>query len=162
MATDTKSAFTDKLEIWALNHLDLLFAIARWVKPVLVFKNFVLVTRFEHIQEVLNRVVAIRLVGDYFGIPGWDETEFVEAASSMFQYLFRPIYQSGANTQNSQGASEAPRVTARTRRRRPDAKRGTIPGAYSGGIRRLNEPRKTGFANHSKPFLPRELLFGLR
>lgn len=168
MASDTQNSFVDKLKAWAFNHLDVLFAIARWVKPVVVFRNSALVTRFEHVQEVLNRdwvfqvtyqakmekvtdgdnfflgmqntprytrdvsnmrlavrrediegrigpfvdacaesivaaapgridvpaqlslVAATRLVGDYFGTPGWDETEFAEAASSMFEYLFYP------------------------------------------------------------------------
>lgn len=55
MATDTQNAITKKIQAWVFNHLDLVFTILRWVKPVLVFKNFALVTRFEHVQEVLSR-----------------------------------------------------------------------------------------------------------
>jgi cytochrome P450 len=166
MATDTQNSVLAKIQVWALNHLDLIFQILRWVKPVVVFKNFALVTRFDHVQEVLSRdeifhvtyqekmekvtagenfflgmqnsprytrdvsnmrlavrrddiseritpfvdecaekimasvqgkinvplelsrVVPTRLVGDYFGTPGWDEVEFADAATSMFHYLF--------------------------------------------------------------------------
>jgi cytochrome P450 len=168
MASDTQDSITKKIQAWAFNHLDLVFTILRWVKPVLVFKNFALVTRFEHVQEVLardeiflvtyqekmekvtagenfflgmqntprytrdvsnmrlavrrediaeriapfvddcaekimtsvqgkidvpaelSRVVATRLIGDYFGTPGWNEVEFADAATSMFHYLFYP------------------------------------------------------------------------
>jgi cytochrome P450 len=38
----------------------------------------------------LTQVVPTRLVADYFGMPGWDEKEYAEAASVMFQYLFYP------------------------------------------------------------------------
>lgn len=38
----------------------------------------------------LTRVVPARLIGEYFGTPGWNETEFADAASIMFQYLFYP------------------------------------------------------------------------
>jgi len=38
----------------------------------------------------LTRVVPTRLIGKYFGTPGWNETEFTDAATSMFQYLFYP------------------------------------------------------------------------
>ncbi len=38
----------------------------------------------------LSRVVPTRLLGDYFGTPGWDEVGFADAASVMFQYLFYP------------------------------------------------------------------------
>lgn len=168
MASETQNSFADKIKAWAFNNLDLIFRILRWVKPILVFKNFAVVTRFQHVQEVLSndvafqvtykekmekitagenfflgmqntprytrdvsnmrltarrediegrispfvddcaekimasmvgrvdvppelsKVVATRLVGDYFGTPGWDEAEFADAASSMFQYLFYP------------------------------------------------------------------------
>lgn len=168
MAADTQNSFTKKIQEWVLSHLDLVFLIVRWVKPIVVFKNFALVTRFDHVQEVLSRddiflvtyqakmekvttgenfflgmqntprytrdvsnmrlaarreditervapfvddcaakimatvhgkidvpvqlsrVVATRLIGDYFGTPGWNEEEFADAASSMFQYLFFP------------------------------------------------------------------------
>ncbi|MCX7066172.1 MAG: cytochrome P450 [Methylococcales bacterium] len=168
MASDTQNSIVKKIQAWVFNHLDLVFTILRWVKPVLVFKNFAVVTRFEYVQEVLSRdeiflvtyqekmekvtagenfflgmqnsprytrdvsnmrlvvrrddiaekiapfvddcaakimasahgridvpvelsrVVATRLIGDYFGTPGWNEVEFADAASSMFQYLFFP------------------------------------------------------------------------
>ncbi len=168
MASDTQNSFVDKIKAWAFNNLDLIFTILRWVKPVLVVKNFALVTRFQHVQEILSndeafhvtykdkmikitdgenfflgmqntprytrdvsnmrltarredidekiapfvddcaekimssvkgridvppelsKLVATRLVGDYFGTPGWNEVEFADAATSMFQYLFYP------------------------------------------------------------------------
>ena len=31
-----------------------------------------------------------RLLGRYFGTPGWNEAEFTDAATYMFQYLFYP------------------------------------------------------------------------
>lgn len=43
----------------------------------------------DFIQD-LSRKVPTRLIGDYFGTPGWDENEFTNAASSMFNYLFYP------------------------------------------------------------------------
>ena len=45
--------------------------------------------KIDVVQE-LSRVVPTRLIGRYFGTPGWDETEFAEAATNMFQYLFYP------------------------------------------------------------------------
>ncbi len=45
--------------------------------------------KMDVVQE-LSRVVPTRLIGEYFGTPGWDETEFSEAATNMFQYLFYP------------------------------------------------------------------------
>ena len=42
------------------------------------------------VVKELTRVVPTRLIGKYFGTPGWDETEFTDAATSMFQYLFYP------------------------------------------------------------------------
>jgi cytochrome P450 len=38
----------------------------------------------------LSRYVPTRLVGDYFGTPGWDEVEFTDAMTSLFEYLFYP------------------------------------------------------------------------
>lgn len=40
--------------------------------------------------KALTRVVPTRLIGDYFGTPGWDREEFTDAASTMFAYLFYP------------------------------------------------------------------------
>ena len=168
MNTTKQNSLTEQVKAWGLNHLDLVFTILRWVKPVLVVNNLALVARFDHVQEVLSRddifqvtykekmekitagenfflgmqntprytrdvsnmrltarrddiedriapfvddcaekimasakgkidvpaelgrVVATRLVGDYFGAPGWNEAEFADAATSMFQYLFYP------------------------------------------------------------------------
>jgi len=168
MASNTQASITTKIQAWVLANLDLVFSILRWVKPIAVYKNTALVTRFDHVQEVLShddifhvtykekmekvtsgenfflgmqntpiytrdvsnmrlavrrtdlpeiitpfvdncaekimasaqgridvpaelsRVVPTRLVGHYFGTPGWDEEEFANAATSMFQYLFYP------------------------------------------------------------------------
>ncbi|MEI7868967.1 MAG: cytochrome P450 [Candidatus Methylumidiphilus sp.] len=169
MASDTQNSFTEKLKAWAFDHTNLVLGILRWVKPVLVFQGNAVVTRFDHVQDVLSndaaflvtyeekmekitagdnfflgmqntprytrdvsnmrlaarrediaekiapfvdncaegimasfngridiphdlgKVAATRLVGDYFGTPGWNEAEFAEAAASMFQYLFFPV-----------------------------------------------------------------------
>lgn len=45
--------------------------------------------KMDVIQE-LTRVVPTRLIGKYFGTPGWNEAEFTDAATHMFQYLFYP------------------------------------------------------------------------
>lgn len=45
--------------------------------------------KIDVVQE-LTRVVPTRLIVDYFGIPPWDENEFTDAATYMFQYLFYP------------------------------------------------------------------------
>ena len=42
------------------------------------------------IVQTLTRVVPTRLIGDYFGTPGWDESGFADAATAMFDYLFYP------------------------------------------------------------------------
>ncbi len=42
------------------------------------------------VVQGLTRVLPARLIGDYFGTPGWDEDEFIDAATVMFQYLFYP------------------------------------------------------------------------
>ena len=42
------------------------------------------------VVQDLSRVVPTRLIGEYFGTPGWDENEFTDAATNMFQYLFYP------------------------------------------------------------------------
>lgn len=148
---------------------NLVFRILRWAKPVLVLKPITLVTRFDHVQEILLRddifrvpyaakmqkitgggnfflgmddtptyerdvsnmrqavrrddipnkitpfvdslchailascrgqldvvqqltqVVPTRLMGEYFGTPGWDQSEFTDAATVMFHYLFYPV-----------------------------------------------------------------------
>lgn len=45
--------------------------------------------RMDVVQQ-LTRVVPTRLMGEYFGTPGWNESEFTDAATVMFQYLFYP------------------------------------------------------------------------
>jgi cytochrome P450 len=42
------------------------------------------------VVQALTRVVPTRLIGKYFGTPGWNEAEFTDAATIMFQYLFYP------------------------------------------------------------------------
>ncbi len=42
------------------------------------------------VVQGLTRVVPTRLIGDYFGTPGWEENPFTDAATAMFQYLFYP------------------------------------------------------------------------
>lgn len=42
------------------------------------------------VVQALTRVVPTRLIGKYFGTPGWNENEFTDAATVMFQYLFYP------------------------------------------------------------------------
>lgn len=163
-----EKTFKDKLTEWAFNHIDGIFSILRFIKPIVVFKGNAVVTRFDDVTEVLNRdwvfqvpytekmskvthgsnfflgmqdtaqytrdvsnmrvvarrddideiikpfvdktseeilkattgrmdviqqltrVVPTRLIGKYFGTPGWNETEFTDAATVMFQYLFYP------------------------------------------------------------------------
>ena len=41
------------------------------------------------VQE-LTRIIPTELVGAYFGTPGWDQTQFTDAASLLFAYLFYP------------------------------------------------------------------------
>lgn len=42
------------------------------------------------VVQGLSRLIPARLLGDYFGTPGWNEQEFIDAATMMFQYLFYP------------------------------------------------------------------------
>ena len=42
------------------------------------------------VVQGLSRVVPTRLIGKYFGTPGWNENEFTDAATLMFQFLFYP------------------------------------------------------------------------
>ncbi|MGI9070597.1 MAG: cytochrome P450 [Bryobacteraceae bacterium] len=48
-------AFLDALKAHAIQHPEPLFALLRKVKPILIVKEFALVTRFEDVQEVLAR-----------------------------------------------------------------------------------------------------------
>ncbi len=168
MASAAQPSLQERIFAWLFAHPDLFFGVLRWVKPVLATKGLSIVTRFDHVQEVLSRdwvfqvpyrqkmervtagqnfflgmqntpeytrdvsnmrlavrrtdvderiapfvtrtaedilaasgghidvvqtltrVVPTRLLGDYFGTPGWDENEFTDAATAMFQYLFYP------------------------------------------------------------------------
>jgi cytochrome P450 len=49
------SPFLLEIKTWALTHLNSVMALLRWVKPILVIKNFAVVTRFDDVQEVLAR-----------------------------------------------------------------------------------------------------------
>ncbi len=158
----------DDLIAWAFDHLNIVFSVLRWIKPTLIFEGKAFVTRFDDVNEVLERdsvfrvpyaekmkkitqggnfflgmentavytrdvsnmrlivrredishivtpfvnttceqiiatsdgkmdvvqamtrVVPTRLIGHYFGTPGWNEAEFTDAATLMFQYLFYP------------------------------------------------------------------------
>lgn len=46
---------TDRLKAWATNNLPFIFSLLRTLKPILVLKEFALVTRFDDVQEVLSR-----------------------------------------------------------------------------------------------------------
>src|SRR5689334_8166618 len=48
-------AFLDRLKQHTVQYPEPIFAILRRVKPILIVKNFALVTRFEDVQEVLMR-----------------------------------------------------------------------------------------------------------
>jgi cytochrome P450 len=52
---DDAMAFLDSLKAHAIQHPEPLFALLRKVKPILIVKEFALVTRFEDVQEVLTR-----------------------------------------------------------------------------------------------------------
>ena len=46
---------TDRLKAWATDRLPFIFSLLRTLKPILVLKDFALVTRFDDVQEVLSR-----------------------------------------------------------------------------------------------------------
>ena len=48
-------AFLDQLKQHTIQYPEPIFAVLRRVKPILIVKNFALVTRFEDVQEVLMR-----------------------------------------------------------------------------------------------------------
>ena len=50
-----KSKLISKATTWALNNLDLIFSVLRWVKPNVVVKGNAVITRFEDVTEVLDR-----------------------------------------------------------------------------------------------------------
>jgi len=52
---DDIMAFLAKLTAHAIQHPEPIFALLRRVKPILVVRNFALVTRFDDVQEVLSR-----------------------------------------------------------------------------------------------------------
>ncbi len=45
----------DRLKAWVANNLPFIFSLLRSLKPILVFKEFALVTRFDDVQEILSR-----------------------------------------------------------------------------------------------------------
>ncbi len=47
--------FLDRLKQWAAENPEKVFAILRKIKPILLVRNFAIVTRFEDVQEVLAR-----------------------------------------------------------------------------------------------------------
>ncbi len=49
------SPFLLKIKDWALTHPTLVMAVLRCLKPILVIKNFAVVTRFDDVQEVMAR-----------------------------------------------------------------------------------------------------------
>lgn len=55
MADTNPSPLLGKLQAWALAHLTLIFGVLRFLKPIVVVKNYALVTRFDDIQEVMAR-----------------------------------------------------------------------------------------------------------
>ena len=64
-------AFLDGLKAHAIQYPERLFALLRKVKPILIVKEFALVTRFDDVQEVLARDVAhMRSVFRREDIPG--------------------------------------------------------------------------------------------
>lgn len=48
-------SFVESLKAWAAKNTAFIFAILRFVKPNLVFKQFALITRFKDVQEALSR-----------------------------------------------------------------------------------------------------------
>ncbi len=44
-----------KIQTWATAHLNFIFGVLRFIKPILVLKKFALITRFTDVQEVLSR-----------------------------------------------------------------------------------------------------------
>ncbi|MCU1293874.1 MAG: yjiB, partial [Bryobacterales bacterium] len=49
------SAFLEKVKAHTIQHPEPIFALLRRLKPILIVKDFALVTRFEDVQEVLSR-----------------------------------------------------------------------------------------------------------
>src|SRR5580704_8552839 len=52
---DEAMSFLDGLKAQAVQHPEPIFALLRRIKPILLIKNFALVTRFDDVQEVLAR-----------------------------------------------------------------------------------------------------------
>jgi hypothetical protein len=55
MASAAQPSLQERIFAWLFAHPDLVFGVLRWVKPVLVTKGLAIVTRFDHVQEVLSR-----------------------------------------------------------------------------------------------------------
>ncbi|HEU4414039.1 MAG TPA: cytochrome P450 [Candidatus Angelobacter sp.] len=69
--------FIEELKQHAVDHPEPIFAILREIKPVLVVKNFALVTRFADVQEVLAR-------DDVFQVPYGPAMEAVTGGQNFF------------------------------------------------------------------------------
>lgn len=67
----------DRLKEWAANNLPFIFSLLRFLKPILVFKEFALVTRFDDVQEILSRP-------DVFGVTYADKMGVVTNGGNFF------------------------------------------------------------------------------
>lgn len=77
MASAAQPSLQERIFAWFFAHLDLVFGVLRWVKPVLVTKGNTIVTRFDHVQEVLSR--------DWvFQVPYRQKMERVTAGQNFF------------------------------------------------------------------------------
>lgn len=54
-STPAKGGLGEKIKTWAKNHLNFIFRLLRELKPILILKDFALITRFKDVQEVLSR-----------------------------------------------------------------------------------------------------------
>ncbi len=69
--------FLDHLKAAAIQNPEPIFAILRWIKPILVVKNFAIVTRYEDVQEVLSR-------DDVFQVTYREKMEIVAGGKNFF------------------------------------------------------------------------------
>ena len=69
--------FTNGLKAWALEHPERIFSILRRIQPILVVKDFALVTRFEDVQEVLAR-------DDVFDVPYAERMQAITDGENFF------------------------------------------------------------------------------
>jgi cytochrome P450 len=70
-------AILDKLKSWFLNHLSLIFCLLRDFKPVLAYKNTILITRFKDVQEVLS-------LSNVFGVTYTEKMGYITHGSNFF------------------------------------------------------------------------------